>query len=69
MASLGHTATTTPLDSGIKDFLGNSVEDDEAFWAEFRKYEAESRANLTKIHSSFLLPPISVAIVFQNLIM
>ena len=46
----GHTATITPFDFGIKDLLhvGNSVTDDEAFWAEFSKYEAKSRTDLTK---------------------
>ena len=53
----GHTATTTLYDFGIKDLLGNSFEDDEAFWAEFSKYEAESCTDLTKIPLVFPSPP------------
>ena len=37
-----------PFDFGIKDLQGSSVEDDEAFWAQLNKYEAESRTDLTK---------------------
>ena len=44
----GHSATTTPFDFGIKDLLGNSFEGEEAFWAEFSKYESESCTDLTK---------------------
>ena len=44
----GHSTTTTPFDFGIKDLLGNSFEGEEAFWAEFSKYESESCTDLTK---------------------
>ena len=31
----GLTWTLWPFDFGIKDLVGNSFEDDEAFWTEF----------------------------------